>query len=307
MLVAYLAFTTFLEERKLQPAMLREIRFAAGATRIYSKLKLAQAHIAFCRLAGEGSSKLTERWDSVHEGIGADLYALCASLGGAYVKIGQFFSTRPDLVPEQWCRQLGWLCDAVQPMDSSMARAIAEHELSISSFCQRISHWVDKPLGSASVAQVHAARITPMTLRSTPWWQVWRRSDCSRWVAIKVRRPETVALFARDLKAVCQAAAVLQLFELSFDLIRLVISPICCLSLHHEASASDPSMYAAWPIVYLRCSRQAGNALYLMHHTCVPGNFALSALSRSSYIEKRRCVGIPCRLVCSVAMRCVTE
>ena len=65
----------------------------------------------------------------MHESVGHELYKVCANLGGAYVKVGQFFSTRPDLVPEQWCRSLAVLCDAVAPMDGATALAIAEEEL----------------------------------------------------------------------------------------------------------------------------------------------------------------------------------
>jgi predicted unusual protein kinase regulating ubiquinone biosynthesis (AarF/ABC1/UbiB family) len=86
-------------------------------------------------------------------------------------------------------------------MDGLTARAIAETELSTMGLGP-LSEWISRPLGSASVAQVHAARL--------------KRNG--RAVAIKVRRLN-VHRFPRDLRAVRLAAAMLQALELDFDLV----------------------------------------------------------------------------------------
>ena len=207
------------------PPLVREVHFATGISAVYAKLKAAQAHAALRRLAGEDEREQQRRWAATHDNVGQDLYRLCASLGGAYVKVGQFFSTRPDLVPEQWCKPLGVLCDAVEPMDAETARSIAAEEL-VSARCGWVLRdWSDVPLGAASVAQVHSAVLEPtggMGRRTQRWPFGWRRRMDVQRVAVKVRRPEAEQFFARDLAAVSKAAAFVQRFELSFDLLSCV-------------------------------------------------------------------------------------
>eukprot|EP00966_Prymnesium_polylepis_P071769 1666927-Prymnesium_polylepis.2 len=95
-------------------------------------------------------------------------------------------------------------------MASADARRVFEEELGGA----RLVEWVDKPLGSASVAQVHAARLSPSP-------GPLRHLRRGRAVAIKVRRPGT-SHFARDLRAVRTAAGLVQRFELNFDLLSAI-------------------------------------------------------------------------------------
>jgi len=165
--------------------LLRELRFAAGAARIYGRLKAAQVLVAARRL---DKNEEEARWSAIHRSVGGDLYRLCADLGGFHIKTGQFFAGRPDLVPKEWTYELSALCDAVEPMDGKVARRIAEEELARMQLGP-LTEWVDTPLGSASVAQVHAARLPPPAGRLG--FVRWLRGPaCSRPVAIKVRRPE---------------------------------------------------------------------------------------------------------------------
>jgi predicted unusual protein kinase regulating ubiquinone biosynthesis (AarF/ABC1/UbiB family) len=222
--------------RQEQPPLplVREIRFFSGVSKVYLKMKAVQAHSAVCEML-KGGNDSADRWVRVHEDVGRDLYRLCAGLGGAYVKVGQFLSARPDLVPEPWCRALGVLCDAVAPMDSLSAQQIAEEEvLRVTGGAQRLGEWCSSPLGSASVAQVHAAVLEPAgepsgTTSQPPahrlWWRFWcgRGGGSSRArVAVKVRRPQALMLFERDLRACRRLAAFLQRFEMSIDLVSAV-------------------------------------------------------------------------------------
>ena len=197
---------------------LRELRFVAVAGRCYVRVKAAAMLIGLRQhVLGASEEACEARWETVHESIGNDLGQLCKSLGGFHVKVGQFFSLRPDLVPEQWCRQLSILCDAVEALPAEQARRLAESSLPQVTF----SEWVDAPLGSASVAQVHAARLAPDDAGLQNGRRNGRRSCRGKPVAVKVRRPET-RYFARDLAAVRMAARLLQRFELDFDLLSAV-------------------------------------------------------------------------------------
>lgn len=187
--------------------LLRELRFGVGVGHVYMRLKVASTLIGIRRHVGWSEAACNAHWDRIHHSVGQELGRICTDLGGFHVKVGQFFATRPDLVPSQWCRELSILCDAVKPISGSQCRAVAEAELGTS-----FLSWDDVPLGSASVAQVHAACLNLQSRRGR---------QASRAVAVKVRRPET-RFFERDLRAVRTACGFLQRFEVDFDLLSAI-------------------------------------------------------------------------------------
>lgn len=80
-------------------------------------------------------------------------------LGPTFIKLGQLMSTRPDLVGVPLAEELTKL-QANVPADSSEAiRAVLEAELGLS-VEELFDEFSDEPLASASIGQVHAARLT---------------------------------------------------------------------------------------------------------------------------------------------------
>ena len=77
-------------------------------------------------------------------------------LGPVFIKFGQLLSTRRDLLPEHAVEDLSKLQDRVPPFDEKQAIAIIEKELK-APVGQLFSEFDEKPLASASVAQVHTA------------------------------------------------------------------------------------------------------------------------------------------------------
>ena len=79
-------------------------------------------------------------------------------LGPVFIKFGQMLSTRRDLLPDDVADELERLQDAVPPFSGQVAQQIIEK-----AFNQPIDEIVDEfeqePLASASVAQVHAAKL----------------------------------------------------------------------------------------------------------------------------------------------------
>ncbi|HUP91704.1 MAG TPA: ubiquinone biosynthesis regulatory protein kinase UbiB [Solimonas sp.] len=98
-------------------------------------------------------------------------------LGPVFVKFGQALSTRPDLVPPDIAVELSKLQDQVPPFPGEQARAIVEQELG-KSVGELFAEFDMVPMASASVAQVHAARLLP----SSP-------DDPGMEVVVKVIRP----------------------------------------------------------------------------------------------------------------------
>lgn len=75
-------------------------------------------------------------------------------LGPTYVKIGQIMSSRTDILPESYCRELELLRSEVKPLPSEDARRVIEEETG-KSIEEIYSEFRDEPLGSASIAQAH--------------------------------------------------------------------------------------------------------------------------------------------------------
>ena len=77
-------------------------------------------------------------------------------LGPTYVKIGQIMSSRVDLLPESYCKELEKLRQNVKELDPALARAVIEQETG-KKIEEIYREFRDKPLGSASVGQAHYA------------------------------------------------------------------------------------------------------------------------------------------------------
>lgn len=103
------------------------------------------------------------------------LRRLLEGLGGAFIKFGQLFSMRADILPPEYCRALATLFDDVAPFPTAEARAIVEKELGKP--IEELFHSFEEiPLGAASFGQVHLA-----TLKGG--------SDDGQLAAVKICRP----------------------------------------------------------------------------------------------------------------------
>ena len=106
---------------------------------------------------------------------------LLEELGPTFVKAGQILSMRSEILPESFCRELTKLRTDVEPMDRDLVLDTlrAEYDTPIEDLFDAID---DVPLGSASVAQVHKAKLVTGEL-----------------VAIKVQRPHVQEIMAQDI------------------------------------------------------------------------------------------------------------
>ena len=102
-------------------------------------------------------------------------------LGPAYIKLGQVLSTRPDLLPKPYIDELEHLQDAVPPMDFEQVEKTIEEELH-ARISKLFVSFDEKPLGSASLGQVHAAELRD-----------------GRSVVVKVQRPNLREQLAEDI------------------------------------------------------------------------------------------------------------
>ena len=112
-------------------------------------------------------------------------------LGSAFIKLGQLLSARPDVLPSGWVTELAELQDKVPAFNFHKAQSVIEQELGDKS--TEIVDLDKEPLGAASLAQVHRARLKN-----------------GRQIVVKIQRPGLEKLFRLDLEVMQQVAALLQ-------------------------------------------------------------------------------------------------
>lgn len=105
------------------------------------------------------------------------------ALGPTFIKLGQALATRPDIIGAGMARELMSLQDKVPSFSSDEAKRIITEELG-APIEELFKEFTDKPIGAASIAQVHIATAL----------------DGSR-IAVKVLRPGIAKKFEKDLEA----------------------------------------------------------------------------------------------------------
>ncbi len=125
-----------------------------------------------------------KRGDGARMPAGIRLRKVLEDLGPSFVKLGQIMSTRPDLIPEDILVELKKLQDEVPAEPFDAIRAEVERELGCE-LAEIYESFDETPLASASIAQVHRARL--------------RDGDHAPDVVVKVQRPHVQAVMARDV------------------------------------------------------------------------------------------------------------
>ena len=117
------------------------------------------------------------------------------ALGPIFVKFGQVLSTRRDLMPADIADELAKLQDSVPPFDSQLA--LAEIEKAYGRPASEVFAEFDPvPVASASIAQVHFARL--------------KDEAGSHEVAVKILRPNMMSVIDHDLALMDSFAMLLE-------------------------------------------------------------------------------------------------
>ncbi|MDA3870551.1 MAG: AarF/UbiB family protein, partial [Gammaproteobacteria bacterium] len=112
---------------------------------------------------------------------GARIRRALEDLGPVFIKFGQMLSTRRDLLADDIADELELLQDAVPPFSNAKARAIVEKAFG-QSLEELFEMFEVAPLASASVAQVHVARL-----------------KSGEDVVVKILRPDILPVISRDI------------------------------------------------------------------------------------------------------------
>src|SRR5260370_22409158 len=146
-------------------------------------------------------------------------------LEGLLIKACQFIATRADVLPDEWVSTLSGLHDRVPPRPFAMIRAQIERELR-RPLETVYADFDPVPLASASLAQVHRARLHD-----------------GRRCAVKVQYPGIDGIIRADLRNMTQVLGWLAMLERDFDyriLMREALKYVPMeLDFEHEANNAD--------------------------------------------------------------------
>lgn len=149
-------------------------------------------------------------------------------LGPVFIKVGQIFSTRPDLIGTEIADDLSKLRDQLPAFSFDQARQTIKEELG-QDISELFIEFTEVPVAAASIAQVHKAKMHDGKL-----------------VAVKILRPNIEKQFARDIslfswlvKLVDYTYKPMQKFRLSSFIERVAEGIKIELDLRMEAAAAS--------------------------------------------------------------------
>ncbi|HFG6935165.1 ABC1 kinase family protein [Acinetobacter baumannii] len=115
------------------------------------------------------------------------------SLGSTYIKLGQFIASTPSLFPREYVEEFQGCLDQTPTLPFSYIQGVLASEFVGRDLSEIFSYIDEKPLASASIAQVHAAKLTT-----------------GEDVVIKVQKPGVETILYTDLNVVHWAAKLLE-------------------------------------------------------------------------------------------------
>lgn len=126
------------------------------------------------------------------------LRKLFERLGATYIKLGQFIASSPSLFPKEYVLEFQKCLDSTEPLDWNIVKTIIERETG--PITKNFSFIDKKPLASASIAQVHAAKLIT-----------------GEDVVIKVQKPQIDDLLKADLNFIYVASRVVEFLQPDFE------------------------------------------------------------------------------------------
>lgn len=143
-----------------------------------------------------GMRRITERTRTARaQRIARRFHALAVELGGLMIKVGQYMSSRLDVLPPEVTRELEGLQDEVPAVPFERLRPFAERELG-GALPDLFASFDRAPIAAASLGQAHRARLQPAMADAVGFADV----------VVKVQRPGIDEIVAVDLDALRRIA-----------------------------------------------------------------------------------------------------
>ncbi|GAA2748608.1 ABC1 kinase family protein [Amnibacterium kyonggiense] len=161
----------------------RILRFAALNLAVTWWFELLLPRIGLRRIAARTRSRRMQR-------LARRFHDLAVDLGGLMIKVGQYMSSRLDVLPPEITKELEGLQDEVPPVPFGQIRALAEAQLHLP-LGRAFAAIDEQPVAAASLGQAHRARLAPEDAEQTGL-------DA---VMVKVQRPGIDTIVDVDLAA----------------------------------------------------------------------------------------------------------
>lgn len=181
----------------------RILRFAGWNLAVAWWFEVFLPRIGLAKLADRGRTKRLRR-------IAQRFHVLAVELGGLMIKVGQFMSSRLDVLPPEITAELEGLQDEVPPVPFELIRELAEAELGIP-LERAFASISEVPVAAASLGQAHRATLSPMDAHDTGLTSV----------VLKVQRPGIDAIVDVDLAALRRVGAWLSRVRIVSDRVNM--------------------------------------------------------------------------------------
>ncbi|UFS59659.1 ABC1 kinase family protein [Subtercola endophyticus] len=206
----------------------RILRFAAWNLAVTWWYELLLPRIGLTRIAERTRSKRMQRF-------ARRFHVLAVELGGLMIKVGQFMSSRLDVLPPEITKELEGLQDEVPAVPFPQIRALAEEELGVP-LSYAFAEVDETPVAAASLGQAHRARLAPLAA-----------ADAGLdGVVLKVQRPGIDEIIEVDLAALRRVGGWLSHVRLVSDRVDMpsLVEEFAQTSLEeidylHEAASSE--------------------------------------------------------------------
>ncbi|HWU47518.1 MAG TPA: AarF/UbiB family protein [Humibacter sp.] len=157
---------------------------------------LAQAWWYEILLPRVGLARLAERGRAARlTRVAQRFHALAVELGGLMIKVGQFLSSRLDVLPPEITTELAGLQDEVPPAEFPLIRQLTEAELAVP-LERAYASFGEVAVAAASLGQAHPARLAAQDAADSGFEQV----------VVKVQRPGIAGIVDVDLAALRRVA-----------------------------------------------------------------------------------------------------
>ncbi|MEY4532848.1 MAG: hypothetical protein RI926_617 [Actinomycetota bacterium] len=185
-----------LTARQARARYRRILRFAARHLASLWWFELVLPRFGLNSIANKTRTKRLQR-------IARSFQKLALDLSGLLIKLGQFMSTRLDILPPEITKELEGLQDEVPAVPFDLIRGLAERELGLP--LEQVYSWVDPvPLAAASLGQVHRATLAEQDADDTGLLNV----------VLKIQRPGIDQIVEVDLSALRRVAGWLSRIRL---------------------------------------------------------------------------------------------
>ena len=159
-------------------AIYRIYRIVWMSVKFFTQVTLFQR-----RYKGRFTPAVNEKWERLVTRQAKEYKRTALKLGGLMIKMGQFLSTRADIMPPSFIAELEGLTDRVPAVPRARAIELLEQEWN-AVHTDTIMNLSDKPVASASIGEVYKGNLKD----GTP-------------VAVKIQRPDIERILRADFRA----------------------------------------------------------------------------------------------------------